>query len=85
MNRDKSAMAIWVRKEDVLTIDKLNVIKSGDGTMMTVYLSKDKDSVVRQINKDGTISKSYNIKNDKLIGFYMKNAYPVCQQDRRCP
>ena len=21
----------------------------------------------------GTISKSYNIKNDKLIGFYMKN------------
>ena len=57
----------------VMTIDKSNVIKSGDGTMMTVYLRKDKDSVVRQVNKDGSIGKSYSIKNDKLIGFYMKN------------
>ena len=38
-----------------------------------MYLNKNQDSTVRQINKDGTIDKSYALKNDKLIGYYMKN------------
>lgn len=55
-----------------LIIEKSDAMLSSDGNVLMAYLHKDKDSAVSEIARDGRLLKTNRMKNENIVGYYIK-------------
>ena len=56
-----------------LIIEKSDAMLSEDGSVIQAYLQKGKESMVREVDRNGDILKTYKMKNETVAQYYIKS------------